>query len=1040
MDFNGISNNQESNEEKAGSQSPNNSSSNSSNGFPKRWNFKEVMKQEETPKASLPVTQSTAETSGDPEFDKQWAEMLAKEEADESAKFIAENQITPAVEAKIETETPVQSKPKVELPKFRSVADIMKGFGNIGGENEEDYDYSKEETKVSVAETPITPISEIVTEPVNEVSAVEDVAPVVEVIAETQVTVEEIAPIAEVEIVTEAVVETPVTVEEIEPIAEVATEVEAVTVEPVIVEEIAPVAETIVETPIAVAEEVVDVAPTVEEESELQWTNVQPIEVVAEVPVAEIPSVVEETESWSEPVAWTNVVDEEVPEISDEAVAELSSMGTTEIDFADIIEQNSTLSPAAELTPEVISETLEAIGLEPAFEINMSPVADSAEEVMMSIANDTNLDSANEIMSESDNSLFNEDFEPIELAGDNTPLAETPAPVFVNVEHAWMYTVEPVAPVDEIESVNEPANFNTSMPGELPLFESESSATINLETETHTHNNPKSEEAMKFELPEYSSIIKVIGVGGGGSNAVNHMYKLGIKGVDFLVCNTDKQALDLSPVPHKVVLGTTLTEGRGAGSIPEVGRNAAIENIEDLRSILSNNTKMVFITAGMGGGTGTGAAPVIAGVARELGILTVGIVTVPFAHEGKKRRQYAEEGIELLKQNVDTLLVIRNDKLREMYGNLKLSDAFAHADDVLTTAAKSIAEIISITQQINVDFADICTVMRNSGVAIMGSAVASGENRAVRAVEMSLNSPLLNDNNIIGARYVLLNIISGSDEITMDELGEITDFIQEAAGQTAEIIKGYGVDPELGDSVSVTIIATGFQQTNPVNYEYAPKSQPEKVVRQLEEKIVEAPKAEVIPTPVAETDVNPLEPFLVSKPVEPVAEVKPVIETKTEWTSPSSVEFEIVNTSQEIVEPVSEITSEDIIETPSVTEFTSSIEESFSEEITEPTLIVKEEIKAELNSEEAAKKAEQEEIQRRANERIQKLRDISLKLKSPQVLNEMENEPAYKRRNVNLENVPHSSESQVSRFTLTENEEKKIEIRPNNSFLHDNVD
>jgi cell division protein FtsZ len=269
----------------------------------------------------------------------------------------------------------------------------------------------------------------------------------------------------------------------------------------------------------------------------------------------------------------------------------------------------------------------------------------------------------------------------------------------------------------------------------------------------------------------------------------------------------------------------------------------------------------------------------------------------------------------------------------------------------------------------------------------------------------------------------------------MDELGEITDFIQEAAGQTAEIIKGYGVDPSLGDSVSVTIIATGFQQTNPVNYEYAPKSQPEKVVRQLDEKaVVEAPKAETITPPVAETESNPLEPFLVSKPAEPVAE------TKTEWTSPTTVEFEIVNTSQEIIEPVSEISSEEITETPVVNEITASVEETWTEEVAEPTLIVKEEMKAELDPQEAAKKAEQEEIQRRANERIQKLRDISLKLKSPQVLNEMENEPAYKRRNINLENVPHSSESQVSRFTLTENEEKKIEIRPNNSFLHDNVD
>lgn len=625
------------------------------------------------------------------------------------------------------------------------------------------------------------------------------------------------------------------------------------------------------------------------------------------------------------------------------------------------------------------------------------------------------------------------DFTPIQLAEEVVSISEAdPAPVFVNVEHSWMYADAS----NEIAESNSDSHdlFNSSLPGELPLFCAEVNSTVeNITSHTHTNNN-KSEEAMKFELPEYSSIIKVIGVGGGGSNAVNHMYNFGIKGVDFLVCNTDKQALDLSPVPHKIVLGATLTEGRGAGSIPEVGRNAAIENIEDLRQVLSKNTKMVFITAGMGGGTGTGAAPVIAGVARELGILTVGIVTVPFSHEGKKRRQYAEEGIEQLKQNVDTLLVIRNDKLREMYGNLKLSDAFAHADDVLTTAAKSIAEIISITQQINVDFADICTVMRNSGVAIMGSAQAAGENRAVRAVEMALNSPLLNDNNIIGARYVLLNIISGSDEITMDELGEITDYIQEAAGQTAEIIKGYGVDTSLGDSVSVTIIATGFQQSNPVNYEYAPKAQPAKVVLQLDEV-----KSEVLPVAeikVEEKEVNPLEPFLVSKTVEPENIIEPEQKFETPvWTNVNSIELEVVNTSEEILEPVNQVSEI----SNSNSEIVNEEQEIAAEETVEPELIVKK-VVAEIDPVEAAKKAEQEEIQRRANERIQKLREISLKLKSPGVLNEMENEPAYKRRNVSLDNVPHSSESQVSRFTLTETDEKKIEIRPNNSFLHDNVD
>lgn len=671
-----------------------------------------------------------------------------------------------------------------------------------------------------------------------------------------------------------------------------------------------------------------------------------------------------------------------------------------------------------------------------------------------------------------------------------------------------------------------------------------------------TENRTQQHETMKFDLPEQSSIIKVIGVGGGGSNAVNHMYRQGINGVDFVVCNTDKQALDMSPVPHKVVLGAALTEGRGAGSIPEVGRNSAIENIEDIRRILANNTKMVFITAGMGGGTGTGAAPIIAGIAREMGILTVAIVTVPFLFEGKKRRQQAEDGLEQLKQNVDTLLVICNDKLREMYGNLKLSDAFAHADDVLAIAAKSIAEVISLTQQINVDFADICTVMRNSGVAIMGSSVTSGENRSIRAVEEALSSPLLNDNNITGARYVLLNIISGADEITMDELGEITDYIQEAAGQTAEIIKGYGVEPSLGDSVSVTIIATGFNQNNPIAYEYSKKPEQQKIVLKLdetkaepvaEEKIEKKPEtvnplepflihkqpepaveektAEIVSEPVAEIS-NPLEPFLKTEEVkeeivaevksEPVSEIsnplEPFMVVKAEEISSELVSESNSEISEPVVDavspliqvaPVAEITFGDEIvnsvsdsnlesNEPVAEEFSSvqnlnvefeitnfsnesSVENSVEENIeeinfnwnesqepvaeqntfSEPVAEIKEEPVAELKeeivaqveqpvndkqSDEEVKRIQAEEIQKKAQERIQRLKELSMKLKTPQGLNEMEHEPAYKRRNIQLENVPHSSESQVSRFTLTETDDKKVEIRPNNSFLHDNVD
>jgi cell division protein FtsZ len=342
---------------------------------------------------------------------------------------------------------------------------------------------------------------------------------------------------------------------------------------------------------------------------------------------------------------------------------------------------------------------------------------------------------------------------------------------------------------------------------------------------------------MIFDLPkdQSTSTIKVIGVGGAGSNAVTHMFRKGIKGVDFIICNTDKQALEKSPVPNKVQLGVTLTKGRGAGSLPEVGKNSAIESIEDIKLILSDTTDMLFITAGMGGGTGTGAAPIIAQAARELGILTVAIVTYPFAYEGSKRKAYAETGLEELKKYVDSLLVIKNDKLRELFSNLALSQVFAHADDVLCTAAKSISEIIISELHMNIDMNDVNTVMRDSGVAIMGSATVAGEGRAIKAVHEALSSPLLNDNNIVGARHVLLNVISGTDELTIDELGEITDYVQEAAGQTAEIINGYGMDDSLGEAIKVTIIATGFNQANnQINYDGTKKA-PEKVVMNLGE-------------------------------------------------------------------------------------------------------------------------------------------------------------------------------------------------------------
>src|SRR4026209_591572 len=321
-----------------------------------------------------------------------------------------------------------------------------------------------------------------------------------------------------------------------------------------------------------------------------------------------------------------------------------------------------------------------------------------------------------------------------------------------------------------------------------------------------------------FDLPkEKSSIIKVVGVGGGGGNAVNHMFGQNIEAVNFIICNTDAQALANSQIPNRIQLGPHLTQGLGAGANPEIGRQATEESLEEIKRILEVNTKMVFITAGMGGGTGTGGAPIISKICKDLGILTVGIVTTPFAYEGKKRIQQAEEGIKNLKQYVDTLLVISNDKLRHQFGNLKLRDAFAKADNVLATAAKCITDVITTTGQINVDFADVCTVMKNGGVAILGNATAAGENRAQKAIEEAMNSPLLNDNEIKGAKWILLNINSctGDHEFTMDEVEIIQNYILSQAGDDTDVILGLGYDNTLGDQLGITIIATGFQHKDP---------------------------------------------------------------------------------------------------------------------------------------------------------------------------------------------------------------------------------
>lgn len=318
-------------------------------------------------------------------------------------------------------------------------------------------------------------------------------------------------------------------------------------------------------------------------------------------------------------------------------------------------------------------------------------------------------------------------------------------------------------------------------------------------------------ESITFDLPKHkSNVIKVIGIGGGGGNAINHMYREGINGVDFVICNTDRQALDNSPVPNKVQLGISLTEGLGAGANPEIGEQAALESLDEIKGLLETNTKMVFITAGMGGGTGTGAAPVIAGLSKDLGILTVGIVTIPFKFEGNTRHAQAQKGIDRLRACVDSLIVINNNKLREIYGNLGFKSGFGKADEVLATAAKGIAEVITHHYLQNIDLRDAKTVLSNSGTAIMGASRESGENRAFKAISNALDSPLLNDNKIKGAKNVLLLIVSGTEEITLDEIGEINDFIQQEAGYNADIIMGVGEDASLGDQISVTVIATGF--------------------------------------------------------------------------------------------------------------------------------------------------------------------------------------------------------------------------------------
>ena len=543
---------------------------------------------------------------------------------------------------------------------------------------------------------------------------------------------------------------------------------------------------------------------------------------------------------------------------------------------------------------------------------------------------------------------------------------------------------------------------------------------------------------MKFDLPkEQSSIIKVIGVGGGGSNAVNHMYRLGIKGVDFVVCNTDHQALDTSPVPTKIPLGQSLTEGRGAGSIPDVGKNAAIENLDDVIEILAKNTKMIFVTAGMGGGTGTGAAPVIAQAARDMGILTVGIITVPFTFEGRKRRTQAEEGIEKMREAVDTLLVINNDKLREMFGNLTLVNAFENADDVLAIAAKGIAEVISVTGQINVDFNDVNTVMKDSGVAIMGSAEGEGENRAVNCVEKALNSPLLNDNNIDGAKYVLLNITYGTQAVLMDEISEITDYIQEEAGSTADVIWGHGYDESLGDKLCVTIIATGFNTTPHTGLSM---KAPKKNIMNLEDESL------VEDSSILENENS----TLIEETKEEQIEYDNISETATKRfvlnEEDSELENETENKDEHLVSTNTIVDHDESLNDDGKVRFLLEEDESSNTELKnlESPHIV--EANPSQLSEEPVNDKELKTVESKAisDERLERIRKATEKLRSPLGLNEMESEPAYKRRNVDLKDVQYSDEQSSSRYTLweniNENGEKETGLSDNNSFLHDNVD
>ncbi len=540
------------------------------------------------------------------------------------------------------------------------------------------------------------------------------------------------------------------------------------------------------------------------------------------------------------------------------------------------------------------------------------------------------------------------------------------------------------------------------------------------------------ENMIKFTPKQKTSIIKVVGVGGGGSNAVNYMFKQGIEGVDFVVCNTDMQALSASPVPVKVQLGES---GLGAGSIPEVAEQAALDSLENIKAALDEDTEMVFITAGMGGGTGTGAAPVIAKFAREMGLLTVGIVTLPFHFEGRRKMLKAKQGIEEIRKYVDTLLVISNDKLRSLYGDLGLGNAFEHADNVLATAAKGIAELITVHGYVNVDFNDVKTVMKDSGKAIMGSATMEGEDRAIKAIEEAMHSPLLNDNNVYGAKNILLYMTTGNDDITMDEITAITDYISDKCGdETSNVIWGRGIDEGMGDKLSVTIIATGFEEKDILKQEVEPKSEESKP------KIVFSGEGE---SEMKKSVFNLSDSYDPQKKQKTEQTDEAMRLVKKESDDEVEKEKNPESGATESTPPKKVYSLEDNMDDEKEDHHTSHDSDFFlhfdkDEPIVKHPKPAAPKPTPKVENQPVNTPNENAELDSQAKVRIQRLTELSA-LKPSDALKEEET-PAYLRRNVQLSDPQYSTDSQVSHYTLSEDSRKNPIIKSDNSFLHDNVD